>query len=172
MKELLAYLLLMLTTYFSLGVLKQQSKVIDLPHLVTYQSFIMFDGHLTDQHPSLPLYERVYLLSDTATASSPYHQPIRLFLRPEEMSGIIYFYDSFELSPPAMNKGFLDIGNLQSYMSKTILLPLNRQECLGEWEKRNNGLDVCKIEITAQLLIESARIAAEKTSQKGLEEVQ
>jgi hypothetical protein len=40
------------------------------------------------------------------------------------MTGIINMYDSFELASAAMSEGFLDIGNLQSFLAKTLWLPL------------------------------------------------
>ena len=42
-----------------------------------------------------------------------------------------------------MSEGFLDLANMNSFFSKTMLLPLDRQRCLGRWEKRKDGLDYC-----------------------------
>jgi hypothetical protein len=64
MKELAAYLLLLGTAYLAALPFHAPSLLLPHPHLATHQAFILLQGQLPASHPSLPLYERVYLLSD------------------------------------------------------------------------------------------------------------
>ena len=73
------------------------------------------------------------------------------------MTGIIQTYEAFELGREAMSEGFFDLGNLETYMGRTVFLPVEKEGCRGEWERRRNGQGMCKLEVTSQLLLEMAR---------------
>ena len=131
MKELVLYLFLLTVIRLAFLTYNHSSPTDDsLPYLSTYQTLIVLGGDLPPGHSSLYLYQRVYLLSDSASAAV-HPPPIRLFNQKEQMTGIINMYESFELSPEAMSEGFLDIGNIGSFMSKTLLLPLDGHRCQG-----------------------------------------
>ena len=51
-------------------------------------------------------------------------------------------------------------------MGKVIRVPMDRQKCLGESQKRMNGMQVCKIEVNVQMLIELAK-GIGQTQSKG-----
>lgn len=83
MKALLAYLILITITYYSLRLTYNSPHLLSIPYLANYQSLLIFNGNLHQAHPSLALYQRLYLLSDQATSDSLVPQPIRLFSKPE-----------------------------------------------------------------------------------------
>ena len=70
-----------------------------------------------------------------------------------------------------MEDGFLDLGNLQSFLMKTVMIPLERQECMGSWERRKDGMEYCVLEINPQLLVDLARKnnAQEMGLEKGID---
>jgi len=68
MKELIVYLLLLTSLYFINKTLANELQRLPISHLSSYDNLIIIDGHLTDNYLPLSLYERVYLLADTATA--------------------------------------------------------------------------------------------------------
>jgi hypothetical protein len=72
------------------------------------------------------------------------------------MSGIIQTYSSFELSRAAMSKGFMELSNLEGYLGKSVIVPAE-DECRGDRERRSNGEEVCRMNITVQLLLDLAR---------------
>lgn len=82
MKALLAYLLFITTIYYTLRLTINSPQLLSIPYLANYQSLLIFNGELNEAHPSLTLYQRIYLLSDQATSTSIAPQPIRLFSRP------------------------------------------------------------------------------------------
>ena len=116
--------------YLATKIVEQEPSKEVFPTLSTYQSIIIIHGELPYDHITLPFYERVYLLSDSAKTDFT-NKAIRLFAHPHNMTGIIHTYNSFELSSEAMEDGFLDLSNLQSYLRKTIFLPLEHEECMG-----------------------------------------
>lgn len=68
MKQLIVYLLLLGSIYFANKMLAKELERLSISHLSSYDNLIIYDGHLTDSYLPLSLYERVYLLTDTATA--------------------------------------------------------------------------------------------------------
>jgi hypothetical protein len=162
MKELFLYLALTTALWLLLPLLTAPPPTLTLPHLATRHSLLLLHGDLPLAHPSLPLYQRIYLLSDQATAELPNRTVTRFFNQREQMTGIIYTYDSFELAPEVMSAGFMDISNLQRFMNKVVMVPLGKKECLGQWEQRSNGNSICSFKVTVGYLIESARVQSEK----------
>ncbi len=72
------------------------------------------------------------------------------------MTGIIYTYSSLEFGKKAIDRGFMDISNLNRFMNKVVFVPTEQERCLGEVELRKNGNIYCRIEITMRYLIEAA----------------
>lgn len=118
MKEVIVYLALTAALYFLLPILTSAPPYLPLPHLATQQFLVLLTGNLPPAHPSLPLYSRIYLLTDSATSELPNRTATRLFSRKQDMTGIMYTYDSFELAAEAMSEGFMNLNNLQRFMDK------------------------------------------------------
>jgi hypothetical protein len=68
MKELFVYLLLLASVFLLNKLFAKDPERLSISHLSTYDNLIIFDGHLTESYLPLSLYERVYLMTDTATA--------------------------------------------------------------------------------------------------------
>lgn len=72
------------------------------------------------------------------------------------MTGIIYTYGSLEFKQNCIDDGFMDIGNLNRFMDKTVFFPIKKEKCLGEEETRMNGRKYCKVQISQGYLIQVA----------------
>lgn len=122
-KETVLYIITLAAAAGLLRYWEKEKEVLPLPHLATSECLLLLSGTAHD-HPSLPLYKRVYLLSDSAHVDAHNVTPIRLIRKEQEMTGIIYTYHSIEFAKDSIGKGFLDIANLNRFMSKTLLVPL------------------------------------------------
>jgi len=100
--------------------------------------------------------------SDEVSMNAGNVSSIRLIKKIEEMTGIIYTYGSLELKENCIENGFMDIGNLNRFMDKSVYFPIRRERCLGKEETRMDGRKYCKVEISQRYLIEVAMKIQEK----------
>jgi hypothetical protein len=77
MKEIILYVLTILVTSYLIAQWKKDLPTLPHPHLATSQSLFIVSGYTSD-HPTLKLYERVYLLTDQAFLNAPGISAIRL----------------------------------------------------------------------------------------------
>ena len=107
------------------------------------------------------------MASDEVSMNAGNVSSIRLIKKIEEMTGIIYTYGSLEFKENCIDDGFMDIGNLNRFMDKTVYIPIRREKCLGKEEKRMDGMKYCKVEISQRYLIEVAMKIKEKIVENG-----
>jgi hypothetical protein len=51
-----------------------------------------------------------------------------------------------------MKKDFYSVENLIRLMDKIIIVPIEREKCLGKWEIRLEGAGMCEIKISEDII--------------------
>lgn len=151
MKELYVYLIIMVATSVGLKLISDNQPVSIVSHLSTYNSLLLFQGDFSD-HPSLPLYQRIYVMTDKASINLSSYQVIRRYNHSNYTTSAMEVYNAIELSSQAMKEDFYSVENLLKLMHKIIIVPIEREKCVGKWEIRLEGASMCHIKISEDIV--------------------